>query len=43
MYLAPADHAPIAGFSEMASFTPFEERQACALPPPARHTAPICW
>ena len=24
MYLAPADHAPITGFSEMASFTPFE-------------------
>ena len=24
MYLAPADHVPIAGFSEMASFTPFD-------------------
>lgn len=24
MYLAPADHSPIVGFSEMASFTPFD-------------------
>ena len=24
MYLAPADHSPIVGFGEMASFTPFD-------------------
>jgi len=24
MYLAPADHPPVAGFGEMASFVPFE-------------------
>ena len=26
MYLAPADHSPIVGFGEMASFTPFDGR-----------------
>ena len=24
MYLVPADHSPIVGFGEMASFTPFD-------------------
>ena len=31
MYLAPADHSPIVGFGEMASFTPFDGRSGVSV------------
>ena len=31
MYLAPADHSPIVGFGEMASFTPFDDASGVSV------------
>ena len=31
MYLAPADHSPIVGFGEMASFTPFDGKSGVSV------------